>query len=302
MNVSLILPAYNNAKYVEIALKAILDQKLDRNSFEILVIDDGSDLDIVENVNDFGLAVRFIRKEHSGRSLTRNRGIQEASGDILVFMDSDMIMSPDFLAFHLKQHLHGTADVILGKVCHIPARHFHAVADLVAKEPSNYDYLMELVEPDQYLKLAGTVFEDEEKKKTIPWVCCLFSNCSVKRDTVLRLGGFDSNFQGWGLEDIEFGYRLYKNGCNFEFYPDIINFHVDHFSDGKKMLADMAHNLKYFQKKYPENAIKHYSSFVAGFLSLDGLYARIAGKQMADDEQNENAVYFKPISYTKDKA
>jgi glycosyltransferase involved in cell wall biosynthesis len=71
--------------------------------YEVVVVDDGSSDDTVPWLRDHAAAlphVRLICQEHGGPAEGRNRGVQEASGDVIVFIDSDLVVTPTFLGCH----------------------------------------------------------------------------------------------------------------------------------------------------------------------------------------------------------
>ncbi len=85
--ISVIIPTYNREAQVPDAVRSVLDQTL--KPFEIIVIDDGSTDRTAEVLAPFGNAIRYIKTENSGVSAARNRGIREANGEWIAFLDSD---------------------------------------------------------------------------------------------------------------------------------------------------------------------------------------------------------------------
>ncbi|MBC3950770.1 glycosyltransferase family 2 protein [Pseudomonas folii] len=108
--VSVVIPAYNYAKTLPRAVNSVLAQ-LDENTAELLVIDDGS-TDTTPQVLEQLLAenpgrFRMLRKPNGGLSSVRNRGIEEARGQYLIFLDADDEMAPDALNTvleHIAEH------------------------------------------------------------------------------------------------------------------------------------------------------------------------------------------------------
>jgi len=97
--VSVIIPAYNAGQYVERSLASIEAQT--RKPNEVIVIDDGSTDGTGNLVKQFsgksGLRIVFGQQENKGPGAARNRGIKSSSGDIIVFLDADDTIYPDFL-------------------------------------------------------------------------------------------------------------------------------------------------------------------------------------------------------------
>ena len=95
-NVTVVIPLYNKELYIKRALESIFLQTI--NNFEIIVVDDGSTdkgPDIVQKIND--PRVRLIQQKNAGVSAARNRGIEEAKGELIAFLDADDEWKPEFL-------------------------------------------------------------------------------------------------------------------------------------------------------------------------------------------------------------
>ena len=116
---SVIIPTYNRASFIEKALVSVVNQT--RSCSEVLVVDDGScdaTADIVRQIaGQSRVEVRYIHQENRGASAARNRGIVEARHDILCFLDSDdwwdvckleqqiaaMEQQPEYLISHTRE-------------------------------------------------------------------------------------------------------------------------------------------------------------------------------------------------------
>ncbi len=94
--VSVIIPTYNRARYLQEALESILLQTLP--ALEIIVVDDGSTDNTEEVVQCVEGPVRLLRQEHLGVVAARNFGLREATGDLIAWLDSDDLWEPQFLA------------------------------------------------------------------------------------------------------------------------------------------------------------------------------------------------------------
>lgn len=106
--ISVIIPAYNYAGTLPRAIESVMAQ-LHEISAELIVIDDGSQDSTPEVIEKLLVAhqgrFRAIRKENGGLASVRNRGIEEAKGEYLIFLDADDEMAPGALSA-FKQHLH----------------------------------------------------------------------------------------------------------------------------------------------------------------------------------------------------
>lgn len=94
--VSVIVPTFNGEAYIGDCLSSILDQ--DYPAIEVIVVDDGSTDGTERLVHGFGHRVRYFRQPNSGSAVARNRGLDEARGDLVAFCDSDDLWTPGRLA------------------------------------------------------------------------------------------------------------------------------------------------------------------------------------------------------------
>jgi GT2 family glycosyltransferase len=85
--VSVVMPAYNSARYIAQALDSALEQ--DYPALEIVVVDDGSTDDTVNIVTRYGDKVRLLSQKNQGSAAARNLGIREARGKYIAFLDAD---------------------------------------------------------------------------------------------------------------------------------------------------------------------------------------------------------------------
>ena len=98
--VSVIIPTHNRASLVADAVKSVLNQTY--NNIEIIVIDDGSTDDTRSVVTSLSGNIRYVFQEKQGPGVARNRGIDEATGDWIAFLDSDDLWLPDKLSLQFK--------------------------------------------------------------------------------------------------------------------------------------------------------------------------------------------------------
>lgn len=110
--VTIIVPTYNYGAYVERAVASCLAQT--HPALDIVVIDDGSTDDTASVLHRFGERIRLFLQPHAGVSAARNRGLAEARGEFVSFLDADDWLTPDSVALRLAAlQAHPDVDVVL---------------------------------------------------------------------------------------------------------------------------------------------------------------------------------------------
>ena len=96
-SISVIIPAYNVAPYIAEALDSVFAQTL--TEFEVIVVNDGSpDTNELEHaLAPYMKRIRYFRQQNRGAGAARNRGVQEAHGEFVAFLDGDDVWMPDYL-------------------------------------------------------------------------------------------------------------------------------------------------------------------------------------------------------------
>ncbi len=94
--VSVVIPCFNYGRFLGPAIESVLAQTL--QALEIIVIDDGSTDDTAEVANRFQGVVAYHHQINGGLCAARNHGIERAAGDLIVFLDADDLLDPDYLA------------------------------------------------------------------------------------------------------------------------------------------------------------------------------------------------------------
>lgn len=97
MKISVIVPVYNAEKYLEKCILSVIEQTY--SDWELILVDDGSvdsSFEIIKKYEEADARIKSINKDNSGPGSARNSGIQLASGDYVVFLDSDDYLSKDY--------------------------------------------------------------------------------------------------------------------------------------------------------------------------------------------------------------
>ena len=209
LRVAVVIPAYNRSALLARTLTSLAQQS-DTSAFEVHVSDDGSDEDIrgvVESVD--GLDVRYHFQPHDGfgAGRARNLGAAHANADILLLLDSDCVVPPDFVERHRAWHGSSATSVVIGSRSNPP--------DETSVEAEHYR--SRLLRRSSGLQHGGEAFR-----------AFVSSNISLPLAFFLELGGFDERFRWWGSEDSELGWRAWQAGATFVFDPTL---EIDHQLD-----------------------------------------------------------------------
>ena len=256
MDCSIIIPYYKKEKSLFLLLESLNRQTA--GNFEVIVVNDGSD-DIIEKLHErrFSFPMRYLcypRTQSSGRPFARNRGIDAASGDILIFVDCDQIVDADFVRNHTAP-FEGCDNEVL----YFGTRRFLLEELAPGADPKSVPYI------DDARHDVFRYFKGINQRIEAVWHLVFSHNMSVRRETVRKLGGFDESFKGWGLEDTEFAYRMARNGVEIKFLDNVEVFSVYEESkiDNTERFREWSANLDRFIKKYPEAPVLLQEQFVS---------------------------------------
>lgn len=111
--VSIIIPVYNAEKTIEKCISSILKQTY--KDYELLLIDDGStdnSLKVIKKYSKYK-NIRILNQENHGVAYTRNRGIKEATGDYIMFIDNDDFIDSDYIEQHITAILKENSDIVI---------------------------------------------------------------------------------------------------------------------------------------------------------------------------------------------
>ena len=205
MFVSVVIPTYNRRPILEKCLLALEQQQTSGTPverYEVVVVDDGSTDGtptwLRQNTERFA-HVRLIEQVHGGPAEGRNRGVEHARGDVIVFIDSDLVVTPVFLAKHaeaLQLSWSRTGD----RLCFT----YGAVINT-----ANFE------EPTK----------ERHKLRDLSWAYFATGNVAIDRSILQRSGLFDTGFRLYGWEDLELGERLRRMRVRLIKCPDAVGYH-----------------------------------------------------------------------------
>ncbi|MEH6963916.1 glycosyltransferase [Priestia megaterium] len=291
IKVSIVMPTYNKYHQTSLSLYGLSKQTFPHAEYEVILVDDASSdntSNILKEV-DVPFKFKYIQmKQNKGRSSVRNIGINHAEGDLLIFLDGEMLAPPAFIENHYKHHVHESNLVVTGamhyegvytfimpdynedQVAHLKElvgrdpeyrrlyenyeqtkQHSNAPCPLVTKEDIDTNRFQRLSFPNRYFLNSGLKhFGERLEGFTLPYIAFLSGNVSVRKANLKKSGLFDETFVGYGAEDWELGYRLYKNGVQFVLDPSTVAYHQEHGISKRKVKEQWGNHYR-FVKKHP---------------------------------------------------
>lgn len=243
LRVSAIVPAKDPGA-LDLLLRCLAAQTYPSELLECIVVDDGSEppLDIRPDLP----ATRTIRTAGTdfGAGRCRNLGAHAASGDILLFLDADVLPSRRAIEAHARWH-HIVEDALVAG----PLR----MADLAAVPTMTLDLMDRSVdevldgvpwEPAGWTTKLLRMSEQLTTARDDTWSIVVGANVSLRRTSFERIGGF-TEFGLRGIEDSEFGYRAFIDGAIIIPDPAAHAWHPSerHFSDPRRAEASKRRRL-----------------------------------------------------------
>lgn len=199
MHASVIIPTFNRCESLRNTLISLSQQNISVSQFEVVVVSDGS-TDQTEAVAHaaYPFSVRYIRQDNQGSAVARNTGAAGAQGDLLIFLDDDMLAQSDYLSGLLEEHTQHRRIVGMGQ--ELP---------WLPPDPTVFARIAVADRLAQSLRQTASEFVD--------YTACVTNNLSVLRGDFAVIGGMqDVAGDGptwWG--DVDFGYRAAQLGFRF---------------------------------------------------------------------------------------
>lgn len=211
---SIVIPTYNNKELLLNTLEALNDQTgFADNRYEVIVVDDGSDDGTLDYVKDTPRTYRFEyvymeRLDDSCRARVRNAGWRKASGRYVVFLDSDMLVVPEYLR-ELDRCYEADGDMLVFGYRYM-LKEPVAPDEVRSRRIFERSYRALPYLEARYFDSQTTSFNTSALEH--PWMFVFSCSMALPRKRLEQLDGFDEGYVGWGMEDTDIGYRCYKLG------------------------------------------------------------------------------------------
>jgi peptidoglycan/xylan/chitin deacetylase (PgdA/CDA1 family)/GT2 family glycosyltransferase len=206
---SVVIPTYNRAERLRACLDSLFRQTCSPEDYEIIVVVDGSTDHSRAMLATLTTPVplRVIDQPKAGAAAARNRGAAAAHGNICLFLDDDMLATPELITEHIELQRSVDGAVGLGQI--VPVSKKIASNFLSCRARSWQQHYVELGQqgtPSNFMNCYGGQF-------------------SVPRDMFLRAGGFAADIRR--NHDIELAFRLRQKGLSFIYCSRAITFQCD---------------------------------------------------------------------------
>lgn len=212
--ISVIVPTVDRPATLARCLAALADQTLAQDAYEVIVIDDAPEPTVPDDCG----ATRVHRTGGQGAAMARNAGAQIARGELLLFLDDDLIATPALLERHVAAHAADTSEtVVIGYSPPRPPR--PGLAALGAA----------LWWEDQFRAYA--------EAGALTFTEALSGNVSLRRAAFLDGRSFEPAFARLRREDWEWGYRLLDGGARLVYEPSAVAGHEYELDAGQRIGA-----------------------------------------------------------------
>lgn len=280
--VSVIIPYYHSKNTIRDVLTAIEQQNLSKENLkrvEVIISDDGSHDGIEEFVDPtkytFELKV-LLSEENTGRAGARNRGAQAAQNDILLFVDSDILLGKNCLLEHVARNVIAPDQLYTSLISRVDPEyvenvlrpHFNSSEGLpnppeyideyrsyklieagkIGIYPVEQDVEVEILKETDNFKSFGF-----GRRMVLYDLPCMFATylVSLKKNIFEKIGGFSEEFKGWGLEDTFFGAVGITKGAKIIPILSCGVYSINHpprSGSQEKKNKELAENVKRYQK------------------------------------------------------
>lgn len=259
--VSVIIPTRNNALVLNKTLYSLYPCKDD--IFELIIVNNASsdNTDKIIKKHSTSLPIITLTSSIQSRSIARNTGATQAQGDILLFLDDDILVDKNLVSYHLKIQ-HKYPGIVRGQL--IDLLNFALLEDRTDLLHMLDDSKLKvgIIDLDKFRKFTNPlerivkiVFAEGYQNK-FSWLAGSMGNLSMHRSVWQLENGFNELFgKNWGCEDLELAYRLFKKNVAINYNISATGYHLPN-RIGSYRMNEHNKNLSLFYKLHPFPEIK----------------------------------------------
>ncbi len=242
--ISVIVPTYNRIEKLLKVLGSLETQSLDKTLFEVIVVDDGSTDSTETDLRTFmaktALHMKYFKQANKKQGAARNLGLRHAKMPLIVFIGDDIVPSQNFLKEHLSFHQKSNRE---GKNSLIG---YTTWPEDIRTTPF-MKYINEYGYQFGYSLIDGN--------GPLPFNFFYTSNISIPKALLDALEPvFDEDFETYGWEDAELGYRLEKSGMQLFYNPEALAYHEHPMNivSFRQRQYNVGRASRVFLKRHPE--------------------------------------------------
>lgn len=208
LKLTVILPTYNRLDQLKLVLNGLEQQIYPLDQFEVIVVSDGSTdgTDAYLQNLKTPLQLNPISQQNNGAAAARNTGIEQATSELILFIDDDVVPAPKLINEHMLVHESSDKNIVVIGPMLTPAD-FDMQPWVTWEQTMLYK---------QYDDMRNGVYEPTARQ-------FYTGNTSLTRQSLIDAGGFDTQFRR--AEDVELAYRLADQGLTFIFCSEAIGYH-----------------------------------------------------------------------------
>ncbi len=193
--ISVIIPTYQRPESLFRCLLALANQTFAPNQFEVIVVDDGSGTEAIEQIKnstkDFPFSLEVLSQPNQGPAAARNLGIEQAQSPLIAFTDDDCVPEPEWLEA-LEAAWTGSPD---------------------CAGIGGFTYRLEEQQVARYIDYAGSLQPNRHPAGYLNYI--VTCNALFQREALLKVGGFETQVRWAGGEEPILGARLREAGYHF---------------------------------------------------------------------------------------
>ncbi len=251
IKVSLIIPYKNRIENLKLVMEALARQTMAKDEFEVVVGVMEYSKEYVDLCNQFNESINIVSIMINRTwqiAYARNAAINEAQGEVIVLLDADMLLGTSVLEdLYDKYFAYGQKQCIIGQMI----GYDNNSVEVTKRQVKPFAYYEEKI--NKMMQLEDKRVDERFKVGYyLPWALAWTALIAIPRKVVLENELlFDLNFQGYGVEDLEWAYRICKAGIPLSLKEDVWGIHMPHIRNLRENKQAESINYKYFLKKWP---------------------------------------------------
>lgn len=214
MRVSIVVPTYNRREMVVQTIRSLYSQTYPLSRLQVIVADDGSTDGTEQAISalDAPFQLQYRWQPNKGRCAARNLGIRAAHGDLMLFLDGDMVAERQLVAEHVESHRTQSDVLVRGDIRLLPS----------------------LREATPFARIALAELEKKwgqqvDQDGFLPFTQMLTGNLSIKSEHLSIMGLMDERFdRGYAWDDVDWGYRAHRLGLRLLLNLNAVSYHNDY--------------------------------------------------------------------------